>query len=99
MTSLLLHKMYKITSIWTAPPPYHSIDHYYIGILKPKTMANLMVVQAKRMGISERQHVPNFSVTEQLKMNKNTLFTHFVRTFTTCHLYIYTEYACAHTPV
>lgn len=51
-------------------------------------------------GNSERQHVPDFSVTEQLKMNKNTLFTHFsVRTFTTCHLYIYTEYACAHTSV
>lgn len=52
-------------------------------------------------GNSERQHVPDFSVTEQLEMNKNTLFTQFfsVRTFTTCHLYIYTEYACAHTSV
>lgn len=28
-------------------------------------------------GNSERQHVPDFSVTEQLEMNKNTLFTQF----------------------
>lgn len=32
-------------------------------------------------GNSERQHVPEFSVTEQLKMNRNTLFTHSCQNF------------------
>lgn len=38
------------------------------------------MVQAKRMVIL-RRHIPNFSITEQLKMNKNTLFTHFCQNF------------------
>lgn len=81
-----------------SPPSLWFIRHNEAEFLKPMTTASPMV-RAKTHGNSERRHTPNFSITEQLKMNKNTLFTHSVRTFTTCHLYIYTEYACAHTPV
>lgn len=63
------------------PPLIHSgslsFCHNEADFLKTYSVTTASpMVQAKRMVIL-RRHIPNFSITEQLKMNKNTLFTHF----------------------
>lgn len=58
-----------------------SLCHNEAEVLKTYSVTTASpMVQAKRMVIL-RRHVPNFSITEQLKMNKNTLFTHFRQNF------------------
>jgi len=57
------------------------------------------MAQAKTHGNSERQHIPNFSITEQLKMNKNTLFTHFLSELLQHAIYIFIQNMLVHIPL
>lgn len=114
MTSLLLHKMYKITSKWIAAPPLPPIPltHPNIHICAhtntrttfaplPSRSSSFAMMKVESLeyrkkykenpedygksdgpirqthGQCERDDTStHFSITEQLKMNKNTLFTH-----------------------
>lgn len=75
-----LHKMYKITSKWTArsPPPSSLPCLNRTADMKSKIwnkcLRQVRWSKPKRMVFSETTHT-QFRFTEQLKMNKNTIFT------------------------
>lgn len=74
-----LHKMYKITSKWTARPSHPPPCPVWISLLIWSWRSGTCLRQVrwskpKRMVFLETTHT-QFRFTEQLKMNKNTIFT------------------------